>query len=67
VPESRTADNDLLALTLFSTWAVLTGRTLRAAHLDELSEEELIEFWAEVTVPTSWHPPPPDEGCADPG
>jgi hypothetical protein len=67
VPESRTADNDLLALTLFSTWAVLTGRTLRAAHLDELSEDELIEFWAEVTVPTSWRPPPPDQGRADPG
>jgi hypothetical protein len=56
VPESH-LDDELLALTLFSTWAVLTGRTLRAAPPGELTEEELIEFWEDVPVQTSWHAP----------
>ncbi|MGI8332539.1 hypothetical protein ACRYCC_21525 [Actinomadura scrupuli] len=67
MPEFRTADDDLLALTLFSTWAVRTGRTLRAAHPEELTEDELIEFWAEMPVPAAWRPPPPERSGADPG
>jgi hypothetical protein len=52
----HSADDDLLALTLLSTWSVLTGRTLRAVPPDELTMAELIEFWAEAPLQASWGP-----------
>jgi hypothetical protein len=54
--DSHPTDDDLLALTLVSTWSVLTGRTLRNVHPDELTEIELIEFWADTSLQTSWRP-----------
>jgi len=40
--------NDLLATLLIRSWMVATGRTLRAGvPPDELSAEELIDFWAD--------------------
>lgn len=42
------AEQALLALTLITTWALTTGRTLRpGVSLDQLTEDELIEFWAD--------------------
>jgi hypothetical protein len=36
-----------LARLLFTTWAVRTGRVLRAVPITELTAEELIDFWAD--------------------
>jgi hypothetical protein len=36
-----------LARSLFTTWAVRTGRVLRAVPVTELTAEELIDFWAD--------------------
>jgi hypothetical protein len=47
VPHSCTSEDSALALTLFSTWSLLTGRRLRAAHLTELDATELVDFWAD--------------------
>jgi hypothetical protein len=42
------SEDDLLAHVLISTWALITGRTLRCdVPARELSEEELIDFWAD--------------------
>jgi hypothetical protein len=41
-------DDDSLARVLISTWTLITGRTLRSdVPPRELSEEELIDFWAD--------------------
>jgi hypothetical protein len=40
-------DDALLARSLFTTWAVRTGRILRAVPVTELTPGELIEFWAD--------------------
>jgi hypothetical protein len=61
------SDDDLLALTLFSTWTVLTGRTLRDVPPDELTEEELIEFWEDLDLKAAWRPPESDRGRTEPG
>jgi hypothetical protein len=38
----------MLALTLITTWALATGRNLRSdVPPDQLTREELIEFWAD--------------------
>jgi hypothetical protein len=40
-------DDDLLANMLISMWALASGRFLRrGVRPDQLSKEELIEFWA---------------------
>lgn len=36
-----------LALTLMTTWALATGRAVPAVPPELLSEQQLIEFWAE--------------------
>jgi hypothetical protein len=42
------AEEDLLAFLLIHTWTLITGRVLRSdVPLEELSEEELIAFWAD--------------------
>jgi hypothetical protein len=41
------AEDDTLVLLLVSTWELCTGRTLRSAPASELTEDELIEFWAD--------------------
>jgi hypothetical protein len=46
VPISCRTDDDL-ALTLMTTWALFTGRTMPGMPLFGLSEQQLIDFWAE--------------------
>jgi hypothetical protein len=41
-------DDDHLAHVLISTWTLITGRMLRSdVPLRDLSEQELIDFWAD--------------------
>lgn len=48
---SSPAEQDLLARTLITTWALATGRTMRAGvPPGELTEDELIEFWADPLI-----------------
>jgi hypothetical protein len=50
----RTGDDDLLAANLQRTWEYVSGRSLPPdVRLDQLSEEELIGFWADDVEPTS--------------
>jgi hypothetical protein len=46
LPLLQSADA-VLALSLFTTWAVRTGRVLRPVPVPDLTAEELIEFWAD--------------------
>jgi hypothetical protein len=51
----RLSDDDLLALVLINTWTLVTGRMLRSdVPPRELSEEELIDFWADDHDPFRW-------------
>jgi hypothetical protein len=53
------AEDDLLAFLLISTWMLITGRTLRTdVPPGQLSEAELIEFWAEDGAPANGGTPP---------
>ncbi|MEO5877965.1 MAG: hypothetical protein ABIS86_01475 [Streptosporangiaceae bacterium] len=47
MPDTRTTEDHVLALTLISTWALLTGRRLRGVGLAGLNRAELIDFWAD--------------------
>jgi hypothetical protein len=48
---SSPAEQALLALTLITTWALATGRTLRSdVPPDQVTEDELIEFWADPLI-----------------
>lgn len=52
MPESCTCEDPTLALTLISTWSLLTGRRLRTVkrgelNAEELNAEELLDFWAD--------------------
>lgn len=40
-------DDAELARSLYTTWAVRTGRALRAVPVTELTADELIEFWSD--------------------
>jgi hypothetical protein len=46
VPSWQVADV-VLARSLFTTWAIRTGRALRPLPLTELTAEELADFWAD--------------------
>ena len=39
--------DDDLALTLMTTWALSTGRAMPGVPLVRLTEQQLIDFWAE--------------------
>jgi hypothetical protein len=52
------AADTILAVSLFTVWAIRTGRGLPDAAVTELTPEELIEFWADDQL---------DEPCAAPG
>jgi hypothetical protein len=42
------SDDELLARLLIHTWTLTTGRMLRSdVPIQELTEQELIDFWAE--------------------
>lgn len=48
MPHVPLSDDDLVAQLLIHTWMLTTGRTIRChTRLFELTEEELIEFWAD--------------------
>jgi hypothetical protein len=47
VPDSCMCDDPALALTLISTWSLLTGRRLRTVDRTKLNVDELIDFWAD--------------------
>jgi hypothetical protein len=50
--------DELLGSLLISTWSLTTGRRLRAdVPPDELTEHELIEFWADDQLASAppWH------------
>jgi hypothetical protein len=47
-PDPQRSDDELIAYMLIRIWALFTGRTLRRdVPPDQLSEEELIDFWAD--------------------
>ncbi len=54
-------EDELLARVLITSWTLATGRTLRAgATPQSLSEEELIDFWADGEMADEgpgWPPP----------
>ena len=48
----RHGNNDeLLARVLIGSWSLATGRTLRGVPPQSLSEDELINFWADDYIP----------------
>lgn len=47
MPDSCRCDDPALALTLISTWSLLTGRRLRSVDRTKLNVDELIDFWAD--------------------
>jgi hypothetical protein len=52
------ASDAVLALPLFTTWAVRTGRALRPVPVSDLTAKELIDFWADDQLE-----PKPGRGC----
>jgi hypothetical protein len=47
----RPEEDELLARVLITSWSLTTGRTLRCAPPQALTEEELISFWADDHIP----------------
>jgi hypothetical protein len=46
-------DDELLALVLIATWTARTGRLLpTGVPPEKLTEQELIDFWADDQLPT---------------
>ncbi|HEX6469889.1 MAG TPA: hypothetical protein VF069_12400 [Streptosporangiaceae bacterium] len=46
--DPQRSNDELIAFTLIRTWALISGRSLRRdVALDQLSEDELIDFWAD--------------------
>lgn len=58
-----TTDDDLLANMLISMWALASGRFLRrGVRPEQLTEEELINFWADdITTRSGRHAAPPEQ------
>lgn len=44
---ARVSDAALMALSLFTVWAVRTGRTLRPVPIADLTAQEIEAFWAD--------------------
>jgi hypothetical protein len=59
-PYSDTPDDDLLAALLIRMWALASGRSLpRHVPVTQLTEEELISFWADdMSPPAGRHATP---------
>ena len=50
------SDDELIALLLIDTWTLTTGKMLRRdVPLQELTEEELIEFWSDDHLDAAGH------------
>jgi hypothetical protein len=45
--DTMTRDDRTLALLLIMAWAARTGRFLRPVPVNELTPEELVDFWAD--------------------
>jgi hypothetical protein len=45
--DTMTRDDRTLALLLVTVWAARTGRVLRPVPVNELTHEELVDFWAD--------------------
>jgi hypothetical protein len=45
--DATTRDDRTLALLLVTVWAARTGRVLRPVPVNELTSEELVDFWAD--------------------
>lgn len=43
------SDDELLAFLLTCTWALTTGRTFPEVAPSDMTEQQLIDFWAEDT------------------
>jgi hypothetical protein len=43
-------DDHAIALALTTVWAIRTGRRLRPVPVSELSEQELVAFWADDQI-----------------
>ena len=43
-------EDRILAILLINTWTLTTGRTLRNVPPCQLTEEELINFWADDSI-----------------
>jgi hypothetical protein len=43
-------EDELLARVLITSWSLATGRTLRPGTPQSLTEEELINFWADDQI-----------------
>jgi hypothetical protein len=51
---ARAGEDDVLAAVLVATWSLTSGRTLPpGVRPDELTEEELLWFWADDLAPRS--------------
>lgn len=56
------SNDDLIAFFLIGSWSLVTGRRLRRdVPPGELTESELIDFWADDHL---WPAPSRDERCA---
>jgi hypothetical protein len=56
-PAASTSEDDMLASILISMWALASGRFLRrGVRPDELTEQELIDFWADDLTTTTGPP-----------
>ena len=44
------SEDELLARVLITSWSLATGRTLRSAAPQTLTEDELISFWADDQI-----------------
>lgn len=50
-PDPRRSDDELIAYMLIRIWALMTGRSMRRdVSPDRLSEDELIDFWADPLI-----------------
>jgi hypothetical protein len=55
-PDPQRSDDELIAYMLIRIWALATGRTLRRdVPPEQLSEEELIDFWADPLTEQETH------------
>lgn len=47
VTRLSTSEDELLAFLLVSTWVLATGRPFPRVPLQEMTEQQLIDFWAD--------------------
>jgi hypothetical protein len=64
-PAGRSPDDEFAAQLLIRMWVLASGRTLRrGVRPEELSEDELIRFWADDLVPSTGRHAGADAGLA---